>query len=648
MEKRKANNLVQRLMDFTWLHHAWVKRGLLLLLDAGWVVLAYLFTLLFRYGGAVPERMYACYLSSIGVIVAIHWAVNGVLHLYSSMWEYAGLEELVKIIFACPIAALLCYVYAIIRADRLPRSVYIAAGLILMLLFGGTRMSYRVLRRFVRGGFLMTRETIPVLLVGAGATGVALLKQIQERERLSLRPVGFVDDDPDKKNIRIQGVRVLGKTEDIPALVQKYYIKQIIFAVPSADGAARRRMMELCTKTGCKLKIVPGLDNVLEGVDIKRMRDVDIGDLLAREEVQLEIENISQYLQDSVVLVTGGGGSIGSELCMQIAPFRPARIVIFDIYENDAYALYMKLKQRYQDQLDLRVEIGSVQDADQVSQLFATYRPDVVFHAAAHKHVPLMERCPAEAVKNNVEGTFIVSKAADVAATKRFILISTDKAVNPANIMGATKYLCELIMQYFNQTSKATQYVTVRFGNVLGSNGSVVPLFRQQIEAGGPVTVTHKDVTRYFMTIPEAARLVIQAGSMAAQGEVFVLDMGQPVSIDQFARTFIRLSGFEPDVDIPIVYTGLRPGEKMYEELLNPDECSKSTFPGILVGKPHPVDAAQIYRRLSYLFEQVEKEPTLVHRYMAQVVPTYHPADCCAADDALVPTPMPVEYPLSM
>ena len=601
---------------------------MLILLDAICVLAAYLATLAFRFGGKVPEANWATFENSILFIVLIYLVVNALCRLYSTLWEHASIEELLYVIGAAVASTILCYTLAVIRMDRMPRSIYIAAGLIIILLHGGLRLSYRVFRRLIKSN-LFSQNKIPVLVIGAGDAGADIIRQMQEMPGIALSPVCIVDDDVQKRGVRIHGVRVIGGTNDIPAIVEKYDIKQIIYAIPSSDRVAKRRILEICTATDCELKIIPTVETMLAGKsDLRQLRDVDVGDLLERPIVKLDMDAISGYLTDSTVLVTGGGGSIGSELCRQIAKFRPKKLVVFDIYENNAYELFVDLKRIYGDELDMDVVIGSVRDIPRLDEVFSQYKPDVVFHAAAHKHVPLMEGSPVEAVKNNVNGTFNTAKAADIAGVKRFVLISTDKAVNPTNIMGATKYLCELIIQYMNQTSKNTKYVAVRFGNVLGSNGSVIPLFKRQIAMGGPVTVTHKDMKRYFMTIPEAAQLVIQAGSMAKQGEIFLLDMGEPVSIDEFARTFIRLSGYEPDVDIKVVYTGLRPGEKMFEELLQEGEVQReSDFPGILVGKTHPLKAAEIKQRIDYLRKMADEDPENIRWYMAQAVPTYCPPE---------------------
>ena len=602
------------------------KRIIIIFADMCSVFLAYLCTLLFRFGGHVPE--YPDYMHSfeytIVPIIILYVAVNAVFHLYNSMWEHASIDELFNVAIACVVSSSLAYLIAVLRGDIMPRSIYIAACLILILLFGSIRLSFRMIRRLSHGRS-SADQRLNTLIVGAGNTGALIAGQIQERDDLDIQLIGYVDDDRSKHSIRLHGLKVLGTTDDIARLAKKYSIEQIIFAVPSASANERKRILNICSATGCRLKIIPGLDAMLNGVDIKRMRDVDVEDLLVRDVVHLDLSSISSYLNDSVVMVTGGGGSIGSELCRQIARFGPRLLIIFDIYENTAYELQVDLQHEFGASFPVIVLIGSVRDKQRVEQVMEEYKPDVVFHAAAHKHVPLMETSPAEAVKNNVHGTFTVARAAADAGVKRFVLISTDKAVNPTNIMGATKYLCELIIQYMNDVCDTTRFVAVRFGNVLGSHGSVLPLFRRQIAEGGPITVTHKDVTRYFMTIPEAAQLVIQAGAMAERGQMFILDMGEPVRIDDFARTFIRLSGFEPDVDIKIVYTGLRPGEKLYEELWQDSETqSESGFSGILVGKTHEVSRDEIERRIKYIVDKAYSDPENVHRYIAEVVPTYH------------------------
>lgn len=545
--------------------------------------------------------------------------------LYHSLWRFAGIRELIQIVLCVATAGAVNVLIAALCEGFSLRAV-LAMLPMLLILVGGTRLMPRI------GWFVRMENSVNAvsnrkraLVVGAGVAADLAIAQMQTRADVGIVPCLVVDDAPQKLHSRIHGVPVAGTTADIPHLVKQYHIEQIIFAIPSATPAQRRRILEICAGTACHTRILPTMEVMMHGVKIERLQDINPNDLLNRQEVLLNVASVCGYVQGRTVLVTGGGGSIGSELCRQLALFSPQKLVVFDIYENNAYELYMDLKRQYGDELDIDVVIGSIRDMPRLRQVFAQYRPAVVFHAAAHKHVPLMEDSPAEAIKNNVFGTLNTARAAQEFGTRRFVLISTDKAVNPANVMGATKHMAELVIQYMNAVSPDTRYVAVRFGNVLGSNGSVIPLFQRQISAGGPVTVTHKDITRYFMTIPEAARLVLQAGSMAQEGQIFILDMGEPVRIDDFARKFIRLSGYEPDVEIPIVYTGLRPGEKMYEELMQDCEHVENTsFPGILVGRIADVPPEEILRRLEYLKQAVEETPERAKEHIAKVVPTYH------------------------
>ena len=438
--------------------------------------------------------------------------------------------------------------------------------------------------------------------------------------------VCLIDDNPMKQGMRLEGVRIVGNRKDIPEAAQHYKVNRIIFAIPSCSAADKKEILNLCSTTRCEIQTVPGIYQLVNGeVSITQLKKVDILDLLGRDPVQVDMHEIAQYISNKVVMVTGGGGSIGSELCRQIAKRQPKQLIIFDIYENNAYEIQMELQREYP-QLDLVVLIGSVRNTARVNYILSTYRPEIVFHAAAHKHVPLMEDSPNEAIKNNVFGTYKMAKAAANAGVRKFVLISTDKAVNPTNIMGASKRLCEMVVQMMNRTTD-TEFAAVRFGNVLGSNGSVIPLFEKQIAAGGPVTVTHPEITRFFMTIPEAVSLVLQAGCYAKGGEIFVLDMGQPVRIDDMARNLIRLSGYEPDVDIPIVYTGLRPGEKLYEELLMKEEGLKETPNKLIhIGRPILMDDELFRQHLAELERACVSESTDIINLVASMVDTYHPA----------------------
>lgn len=496
----------------------------------------------------------------------------------------------------------------------------------MFLFVGGSRFAIRLWhRRKRRLSQQDSEEFHRVMVVGAGEMGSMVIKDMKSAPESKGIPVVAIDDDKSKRGTRIHGVKVVGGRESIPRMAGRYNVDQIVLAIASAKREDRQDILSICAKTGCKLKTIPALYEMIEGdMEHPAVRDVDILDLLGRDEVNLNVEEISGYLKNKTVLVTGGGGSIGSELCRQIAHFHPKRLIIFDIYENNAYDLQNELLMKFPN-LNLEVLIGSVRDRARVEHIFEVCRPDVVFHAAAHKHVPLMELSPGEAVKNNVFGTLNVAQACDQYGVKRMVMISTDKAVNPTNIMGATKRICELIIQYCSRHSQNTDYMAVRFGNVLGSNGSVIPLFKRQIAAGGPVTVTHPDIIRYFMTIPEAARLVIQAGGMAHGGEIFILDMGEPVKIVDLARNLIRLSGLEPDVDIKIAYTGLRPGEKLYEELLLDSEggCQKTSHELIYIGKPIPFDEDTFLNDLEQLRGVAGVDNVKMIEIVHRLVPTY-------------------------
>ena len=461
------------------------------------------------------------------------------------------------------------------------------------------------------------------MVIGAGDAGLAIIKELQSSSHLSSKVVCVIDDSKVKKGSRIQGIPIVGGRDKILWAVKKYKVQEIIFAIPTISREEKSKILNICKETGCKLRTLPGMYQLInEEVSIAKLREVNIDDLLGREPIRTDIESILGYVKDKVVLVTGGGGSIGSELCRQIAGHEPKQLVIFDIYENSAYDIQQELKRKHPE-LNLKVLIGSVRNTHRVGQIFRTYQPDIVYHAAAHKHVPLMEESPNEAIKNNVFGTLNVARAADIYGSERFILISTDKAVNPTNIMGASKRLCEMIIQGMNRESE-TEFVAVRFGNVLGSNGSVIPLFEKQILAGGPVTVTDKNVIRYFMTIPEAVSLVLQAGAFAKGGEIFVLDMGEPVKIDDLARNLIKLSGYKPGEDIEIAYTGLRPGEKLYEELLMDEEGLKKTLhERIFIAKPINFDNKEFWRQLVELKRMAYEDGDEIREAVEKMVPTY-------------------------
>ena len=602
------------------------------LFDIVWVYFSYWIALMLRFDGKVPWWEFEYFQIQIPWATCICLVVFFLCRFYTTMWQFASLDELIQIFFGVSISSVLIAVMGftmaspVFHTNRLPIPVYLMGWALMFLFVGGSRFSIRLWhRRKRRLSQQDSEEFHRVMVVGAGEMGSMVIKDMKTAPESKGIPVVAIDDDKSKRGTRIHGVKVAGGRESIPRMAGRYNVDQIVLAIASAKKEDRQDILSICAKTGCKLKTVPALYEILEGdMEHPAVRDVDILDLLGRDEVDLNVEEISGYLKNKTVLVTGGGGSIGSELCRQIAHFHPKRLIIFDIYENNAYDLQNELLMKFPN-LNLEVLIGSVRDRARVEHVFEVCRPDVVFHAAAHKHVPLMELSPGEAVKNNVFGSLNVAQACDKYGVKRMVMISTDKAVNPTNIMGATKRICELIIQYCSRHSKNTDYMAVRFGNVLGSNGSVIPLFKRQIAAGGPVTVTHPDIIRYFMTIPEAARLVIQAGGMAHGGEIFILDMGEPVKIVDLARNLIRLSGLEPDVDIKIKYTGLRPGEKLYEELLLDSEggCQKTSHQLIYIGKPIPFDEETFLADLESLRKVAGVDNVKMVELVHRLVPTY-------------------------
>ena len=547
-----------------------------------------------------------------------------ILKLYNSLWEFASVSELVRTALGCFFSAVFYMVGMFMLHLTVPRSFPAIYMLILCLLCGALRLSYRCVRR-TRAGLRSEGEK-RTMLIGGGQAGAIALREFQTSPRSENKVVCIIDDAPNKVGSYLGGVKIVGGRSAIARMAEKYDIDEIILAIPSASRQEKLQILNYCHNTSCTLRTLPGICQLANGeVRIEQIREVDIEDLLGRETVKIDLDEVAAYITGKTVLVTGVG-SIGSELCRQAAAQRPKRLIIFDIYENNAYDIQMELR-RTHPELDLVVLIGSVRDRERVMQVFDRYRPDLVCHAAAHKHVPLMETSPFEAIKNNVFGTYNVAQAADRFGTQRFILISTDKAVNPTNVMGASKRLCEMIVQMMNDRS-ATEYVAVRFGNVLGSAGSVIPLFRKQIRSGGPVTVTDKRVIRYFMTIPEAVQLIFQAGAYARGGEIFVLDMGEPVRIDDLARNMIRLSGFEPDVDIPVVYTGLRPGEKLYEELLLSGEGMQKTKNDLIyIGHEIAFDPAAFEENLMLLRAIPESDEPALRAKLRELVPTFHAPD---------------------
>ncbi|SHK15547.1 NDP-sugar epimerase, includes UDP-GlcNAc-inverting 4,6-dehydratase FlaA1 and capsular polysaccharide biosynthesis protein EpsC [Clostridium cavendishii DSM 21758] len=562
----------------------------LVVLDIISIVISIFLAFLLRFNfNIIASDMEFIKMSLIPVIL-ITIATNYFFNLYKKMWEYASINELLSIIYSTAISNIIFFLYSYFinykllkyEVYRFPFTVYPIYALILVLMFGGIRFRLRIIgEKKNTSNSAISKNT---LIIGAGDATAMLLKEIKKCDTYNV--VGIIDDNKKKKGKFIYGYEVIGNRDIIVKACNKYQVDEIIFAMPSVKEEEKQKILEICKKTKCKLKTIPSLNEMIDGeYQINNFREIKIEDLLGRKEVELDIHNIEKLVKNKVILVTGGGGSIGSELCRQLIKFEPSNLVILDIYENNAYDLQMELNHNYPN-MTKTVVISSIREYEKMDDIFNRFRPEIVFHAAAHKHVPLMEANPEEAIKNNILGTYNILKCSDKYNVKRFIQISTDKAVNPTNIMGATKRFCEIMVQAFNTVSK-TEYVAVRFGNVLGSNGSVIPLFKKQISEGGPVTVTHPEINRFFMTIPEAAQLVIQAGTMAKGGEIFVLDMGKPVKIIDLAKDMIRLSGYEPGVDIAIEYTGLRPGEKLYEELLIDEIALTSTaFEKIYVEKP--------------------------------------------------------------
>lgn len=546
-------------------------------------------------------------------------------HLYNMVWRYVGVREGMQICAAVACASAFNAAVSVLFGMRLPVSVYCIAFVLTLCGIGALRFSVRLWRMLSMLRQPSTEHTENVMIIGAGEAGRILTAEFIRSEYLNARVCCFIDDNADVLGKYIMGVPIVGNRNDILTAAEKYKIDKIVLAIPSASPEAKRDLLEICKHTTCKLLMVPGIYQLINGdVQISKLREVQIEDLLGRAPICVNLDEIMEYVKNRVILVTGGGGSIGSELCRQIASHRPKTLIIFDIYENNAYDIQLELENKYPD-LDLVTLIGSVRDTKRLDAVFEQYRPDVVYHAAAHKHVPLMEDSPLEAIKNNVFGTYNTAKCADMYGVKRFVLISTDKAVNPTNMMGASKRLCEMIVQTMDKNSR-TEFVAVRFGNVLGSNGSVIPLFKKWIAEGGPVRVTHPDIIRFFMTIPEAASLVLQAGAYAKGGEIFVLDMGKPVKIDTLARNLIRLSGLTPDVDIKIEYTGLRPGEKMYEEILMDEEGLSATANSLIhIGKPIQLDEKLFWKDLEELRERCRDEKSDIHELVAKMVPTYSP-----------------------
>lgn len=632
---------------------------LMLAYDVIAVNLSYFVALWLRFDcmtSQIPDVYYSAFLYFAPIYTVFCILVFWRVRLYNSVWRFASYSELLQVIFASILVTVFQWAGITIFFGRMPISYYVVGACLQFLLILGVRFSYRLMLLLHSRSASRSADdsTSFVMLIGAGSAGRMILRDVGKSEQIADRICCIIDDDPNKKGRFIDGVPIVGGRDEILSSVEKYNIEKIFVAIPSANAQERRDILNICNETGCELKILPGMYQLLRGeVTVNSMKDVSLEDLLGREPIRVEMDEIFRNLNGKVILVTGGGGSIGSELCRQIAGHTPKQLIIFDVYENNAYEIEQELKTDHPD-LNLKVLIGSVRDSRRINSVFEQYHPDIVFHAAAHKHVPLMEVSPCEAIKNNAIGTYKTAYAAMVNGCERFVLISTDKAVNPTNIMGASKRICEMIIQSFDRMIRAgraneimplythedegldthnistlpicakTEFVAVRFGNVLGSNGSVIPLFKKQIKMGGPVTVTHPDIIRYFMSIPEAVSLVLQAGTYANGGEIFVLDMGEPVKIDTLARNLIKLSGFRPDEDIKIEYTGLRPGEKLYEETLMDEEGMKTT-PNKLIHIGHPIsfDTDKFFAQLQRLMVAAYDNSEDIRQIVSEMVPTY-------------------------
>ena len=643
------------------LEHWHIIAGLLMVYDALSLAFSYFIALWLRFDLRYTTIDYP-YLEAwkhfLPLYILFSLAVFWYLKLYKSIWRFASYSELLRVSVATIISALFHTVGITLLYIRMPISYYFIGALLQYVAVLGIRFSYRfiLLIRKIRVKQVNSR----IMVIGAGSAGQMLIRDIQRAGEVDGEVVCIIDDNQNKWGRTIDNIPVVGGRENILEMVEKYSVDKIFLAIPSATAQQRRDILNICNETSCELKNLPGMYQLVLGqVTASAMRNVSVEDLLGRDPIRVDLQEVFQFINGKTVLVTGGGGSIGSELCRQIAAHSPKELIIFDIYENNAYSIQLELKEKYPD-LKLTVLIGSVRDSRRIYQVFETYHPEIVYHAAAHKHVPLMEESPCESIKNNALGTYKTAYAALTHGCKRFVLISTDKAVNPANIMGASKRICEMIIQAFDKKIKAgkaeeipqlythkgmenadkagngtvfrdihTEFVAVRFGNVLGSNGSVIPIFKRQIEKGGPVTVTHPDIIRYFMTIPEAVSLVLEAGTFAKGGEIFVLDMGSPVKIDTLARNLIRLSGFKPDVDIRIEYSGLRPGEQLYEEKLMAEEGLEDTENSrIHIGKPLCFDVDTFLEKVDGLMEVAYKNKEGEIREMVKdIVETYKPAE---------------------
>lgn len=643
----------------------WQKIGIYLAVyDLIAVCMAYFLALWVRFDcrySMIPEVYLSAYLTFIPFYAAACVVIFFFLRLYNTIWRFASYKELSRVIVSSIITTIIHAIGITVFLKRMPVSYYLFGAMLQFIFVLGVRFSYRfiLLERGKRAAYVKNQEAKRVMLIGAGAAGQMIIREVVHSSETTDKICCIIDDNRNKWGREIEGVPVIGGRDFIMCGVEKYHIEKIYVAIPSSSAEEKRDILNICKETGCELKNLPGVYQFVTGeVSVKAMKKVSVEDLLGREPIRVNMDEIFEHLKGKTIMVTGGGGSIGSELCRQIAGHKPKQLIIFDVYENNAYDIQQELKKKHPE-LNLLVLIGSVRDSRKINQVFETYRPEIVYHAAAHKHVPLMEDSPCEAVKNNAIGTYKTAYAAMKNGCERFVLISTDKAVNPTNIMGASKRLCEMIIQTFDRMIKEgrvdqipmlyaheddedgamtcqgnaddeikTEFVAVRFGNVLGSNGSVIPLFKKQIEEGGPVTVTHPDIIRYFMTIPEAVSLVLQAGTYAKGGEIFVLDMGSAMKIDTLARNLIKLSGLKPDVDIQIQYTGLRPGEKLYEEKLMEEEGMKTTPNKLIhIGCPIPFDADAFLGQMQVLMKKSYANDEGIRGLVKEIVETYHPVD---------------------
>ncbi len=608
------------------------RRTCLIIYDIISIVFASYMAVLIRYEfhlDMIPEHFLSPVNRFLPINILLTLCIFYFFRMYHSLWAFAGETELQNLVMSCVMSALMNSIglqFFKTVGQPVPKSYYFLYMFVLISMIFASRFSYRFLRS-QKHKQQNKKNGISVMVIGAGEAGNVIIKEIVNSNFSTMVIKCIIDDDKGKWGKYIQGIKVTGGRDKIIESADIYDIDEIIVAMPAISRSEMRSILEICKETNCKLRSLPGMYQLVNGeVNVSKLRDVEVEDLLGRDPISVDLDSILGYVQRKTVLVTGGGGSIGSELCRQIASHKPRRLVILDIYENNVYDIQQELKTRYPE-LDMVVLIASVRNTNRMNWIFETYRPDIVYHAAAHKHVPLMEDSPNEAVKNNVFGTWKTAQAAAFYGVRKFVLISTDKAVNPTNIMGASKRICEMIIQTFNNHYD-TEFVAVRFGNVLGSNGSVIPLFRKQIMEGGPVTVTHPDIIRYFMTIPEAVSLVLQAGAYAKGGEIFVLDMGEPVKILDLAQNLIRLSGYRVGEDIRIEFTGLRPGEKLYEELLMEEEGLKETANKLIhVGKPIEIDEMNFFKQLKRLKEESRNESRDIRPLIREIVPTYHYTD---------------------